>query len=356
MTSLRNRPAALVAAVLLFAPTMWSAEPNDVAAPLRYEIVSTPIQISQPWDVLAGPQPPRTAFGIWRPPYAIGIPVDGPTQFLPFLEGKDDRSFRGFAERSEKLSQRQKEFLDATQWVFQSQNPLTFHRPRDPNRPRGFLLYALTLEDAKGLAQVYVDFSVGGFKKWIEFHENRLREAEAMTDTLVKQKHELEAATRSAEASVAEVQKRVGYRTRQEAMEAIAELDRMRNAAQVDIAGIQAKIAAIQKWQSEHPGPVVLEQLKAMFVEESISLQAAEARRTMATQLRADANKFADARRILDNASGEKEKLLADMDRNKSNVADLRAGLESSRKLRPWITDRPIVIYPLEWVVSDSDR
>jgi len=342
--------------VLLLAPTLWSVEPNEVTVLVKYEVSPTPIEISQPWDVLAGPQPPRTAFGIWRPLYTIGIPLDGPTAFLPLVQGRDDESFRGFAELSEKLSQRQKEFLDATQWVFQSQNPLTLHRPKDPNRPREALVYAMTLDDAKALAQLYVEFAVAGFNKWIESHERRLKEAEALTDILAKKMQDLEAATRSAEASVAEVQKRVGYRTRQEAMEAIAELDRMRNAAQVDIAGIQAKIAAIQKWQDDYPGPTVLGQLKVMFVEESISLQAAEARRTMATQLRTDANKFVDARLILDNAGVEKGKLLEEMAKNKSHVADLRAGMEGARKLRPQITDRPITIYPIEWAISDPMR
>ncbi|MEN6427191.1 MAG: hypothetical protein ABFE13_17690 [Phycisphaerales bacterium] len=216
-------------------------------------------------------------------------------------------------------------------------------------------MYAMTLEDAKGLAQTYVDCAVSGFEGWNKDCENRLKEGEAMTAELEKRMRELEVAVQGAETSVTEIQKRVAYRTRQEAMEAIAELDRMRNAAQVDIAGIQAKIAAIQKWQNEHPGQVVLEQLKAMFVEESIALEAAEARRKMATQLRGDADKFVDARQILDNASGDKEKLADEMATNKENVALQRRGLDGSRKLRPRIGERPITIYPIEWAVTNSN-
>jgi hypothetical protein len=355
MISLRNGSMTFLTAVLLLGPTIWASEPNGTAAPLRFAVSSTPIRISQPWDILAGPQPPRTALGIWKPPYAIGIPLDGPTTFLPLVDHHDGNSFRAYAERSGRLSQRQKEFLEATRWVFESQNPLTFYRPTDPNQPREFLLYAMTLEDAKGLARICVDYAVGGFESWSEDCENRLKEGEAITAALEKRMRELEAAVQGAGASVTEIQKKIAYRTRQEAMEAIAELDRMRNAAQVDIAGIRAKIAAIQKWQSEYPGPVVLEQLKAMFVEESISLEAAEARRAMATQLRGDANTFVDARQILDNASEEKERLSGEMATNKENVASQRKGLEGSRKLRPCIGDRPITIHPVEWGMINSN-
>lgn len=335
---------SLVTLVLL-SSSAWAGEPNESAAVLQFEVSSAPIRF-----------PPIGPLASWKPPYAVGIPLDGPVEYLPLVEGRGDRGFRATTEGSKKLSPRQKEFLEDAQGVFTTQNSFMFHRPEDPNRPREFLLYAVTLEDARELAQIYVDSAVNAFESWVQTQSSGLKETEDIISALQKKIDELEAAVRNAEASVAGIQKRVGYRTRQEATAAIAELDRMRNASQVDIAGIQAKIAAVQKWQAENPTQIVLDRLRAMFVEESIALEAAEARRKMATQLRDDAGKFVDARQILDNAGAEKEKLLGKISVNRNNADLSRKWLQGSKKLRPRIADRPITIYPVEWVVSDLNN
>jgi len=350
----KNIPAVFLIVAVLLGPSSGAAEPNESKIPLRF-VNGAPLEFREPRHILDGPQSPRTSLATWRPPYAVGIPLDGPVNYFPLVNGQYTRRFFDDAEKDERLSPRQKQFLEATRWVFESENPFTHHKPEDPNRPREFLLYAMTLEDARALVRFHADLRISFFESEIGFQTRRLKKDEDSVRSLQQQLRDLEVAVRSAETTIVEVQKRVGYRTRQEAVEAIGELDRMRTAAQVDLAGIQAKLAAIQKWQAENPPQVVHDRLRAMFVEESIALDAAQARMKMATQLREDANKFADARQILDTAGQEKQKFAAEIEAKQNNAEQTREWLEGREERRPRIGDRPITIYPVEWVVSNTD-
>ncbi|HSW02516.1 MAG TPA: hypothetical protein VLI39_20300 [Sedimentisphaerales bacterium] len=354
MIRFKHRLSMSLAVLVLLSLMIGAAEPNENATVLRFEVSSAPFKFVLPPRELEGPQPPGTSFLSWKPPYAVGIPLDGPTTYLPFVEDREDRGFHEAVEHSEKLSPRQKEFLEATRWVYESKSLFKLRRSQDPNRPREVVLYALTLEDAKEMAQIYVDVAVNGFDDWVQFQAKRLKEHEGFVGSFQTKMQEFEVSVQGAQASIVEIQKRVGYRTVQEATAAIAELDRMRNAAEVDIAGIQAKIAAIQRWQGEAPGTMVLDRLKAMFVEESIALEAAEARKTMAMQLRGDANKFVDARQIVDNAGEEKQRLMDQIETNKNNADGTREWLDRSGKLRPRIKDRTITIYQAEWAAATT--
>lgn len=346
MIRLLNQPSIFLAVLVLLSSSVWAGEPNASATVLRFEVSSASIRFPR-----GGP------LASWKPLYAVGIPLDGPTAYLPGLGEMGDHDFHMAAERSTKLSPRQKELLEAMHSVLPLESLLSFrfHRPEDPNQPRELLLYAMTLEDAKGLAQTYVDSAMGAFGGWVQAQKDHLKASEEIAAALEKKMQELEATVRNADASVAEIQKRVGYRTQEEATAAIAELDRMRNAAQVDIAGILAKIAAVQKWQAENHTQSLLDRLKAIFMEEAIALEAAEARRKMAMQLREDASKFCDARQILDNIGAEKEKLLGEISENRNSADATREWLQGSGKLRPQIADRTITIYPVEWMVSGAD-
>ena len=62
---------------------------------------------------------------------------------------------------------------------------------------------------------------------------------------------EVDQLTETTQKSLDNLAKTVAYRTESEAQAAIGELDRMLNAAQVEMAGITAKIEAIQAYRQE---------------------------------------------------------------------------------------------------------
>ncbi|MCX5643412.1 MAG: hypothetical protein NTZ17_01815 [Phycisphaerae bacterium] len=186
--------------------------------------------------------------------------------------------------------------------------------------------------------------------------ESAIRGATESIESTQKRMSEIEKLSETARKSLEEFQKTVPYRTESEAHAAIGELDRMLNAAQVEIAGIAAKTTAIQKYQGERlrkdhrplPSEAVA-RLDMMFIEESIALRGAEARRQMATQLREEANRFVDLKSTIANAPGEKATLAQTLHRAQQSLAGGQGNLPALKQEEPKIPNK-VVIYPVKWV------
>lgn len=165
---------------------------------------------------------------------------------------------------------------------------------------------------------------------------------------------ELDQLTETTQQSLDTLAKTVAYRTEGEAQAAIGELDRMLNASQVEIAGVMAKIEAIQAYRQERREegrPVPQEataKLNMMFVEESIALRGAEARKQMAIQLREQAGRFVDLKSTLARAAREKPSLVKNLEKHREEVPGRRQWLETAKQREPQIPDK-IVIYPVQW-------
>lgn len=91
-----------------------------------------------------------------------------------------------------------------------------------------------------------------------------------------------------------------------------------------------------------------------MFIEESIILQGAEARRQTATHLREHANRFLDFKDTLASSAKEKETLAESLNGNRMNLTVLRDQLKSAHTDEPKIPDE-IAIYPVEWAAESED-
>jgi len=85
-----------------------------------------------------------------------------------------------------------------------------------------------------------------------------------------------------------------------------------------------------------------------MFIEESIALQAADARRRMAVQLRDEANRFVDLRKTLTKATGEKEILAVRLPDVTRDAQKAPSSVEIIRQKKPQIEGK-ITIYPVQW-------
>jgi hypothetical protein len=135
----------------------------------------------------------------------------------------------------------------------------------------------------------------------------------------------------------------------------------MLNTAQVEIAGITAKLEAIQGYRQEQrdQGRVTLPEatarLNMMFVDESIALRGAEARRQMATRLREQANRFVDAKSTLTNTTSERKTLGEALKEHQKDLTNRQESLETTQREEPKIPAK-LVIYRLQWPAEPAEK
>jgi chromosome segregation ATPase len=237
----------------------------------------------------------------------------------------------------------------------------------DPNGPPRVLLYALTLDDAKRMAQAYFQYARNDW--WRGYFDSLVKKAQVNASNVARYQTrlaEIDKRVEVAQKPLEELQKTVPYRTESEAHEAVVELDRMLNAARVEIAGITAKIEAIQgyRWDKPEAWQVIprravpeeaIARLNMMFVEETIALRGAEARKQTATNLREQANRFLDLKSTLTSAAAEKKPLMEDLKDNQNNLASYQRELEVLRQEEPKIPAK-VVIYPVQWANKPSQN
>lgn len=376
MTTYIKISLAAIVLVLLGLPVARASEPNDSVLALDFDLVQTALGPFRATRMQQDGWPPQRAFAARKPPYAAGISFEGPTGYLahPGPSGPPMRDFLFFAlgeamgmsraETHHGLSTAQKEFLRATAELLGGDHmgsrpiPQWYQSPDEPNSPKRLLLYAMTLDDAKAMAEAYIEFALEIWCRDVDWLKGDIKESEERMAAAQGQTRELEKVIGDSEQTLNSLKQKLPYRTEKEAMEAIAELDRMLNAAQVDIAGIQSKVKAVQDYLRS--GELRLDEairakLQAMFVEESIALQGAEARKKMATQLRTDANRFLDVQQSLMEARRERPALEQRIVALQEKVSKAQSRLESVMAEKPEIADHPVAIFPVRWVVESED-
>ena len=288
--------------------------------------------------------------------YAAGVPFNY-SPYFPRHGSGDRHGFIQFAQRRD-LSEEQRQFLETTEGGLEAshsggRDPYTlpdFYTPsEDPNSPQ-FLLYAVSLDDAKKMAEAYLRYASDSFRDRIAPRQDEVRK---LSEKLAAEQQKLPEAIQSAEAAeraFREMAKQVPYREDKQALDAAAELDRMLNTAQVDIAGIQAALKAIQdqmKALSSNVHPLK-SKLEAMFVEESIALQAAEARKHMATTLRKQADNYIDLKQAMQTANTEKDRLAHDLSVVPDMIRRAREILAAEMQKEPKIINNKVFIYPVK--------
>lgn len=258
----------------------------------------------------------------------------------------------GYAERQGGLSEQQKAFLEETKSVFNYPTSNLVQRRPDPNGPECVLLYAMNLEDAKKMAQAYFQYARD---EWWRGYARKLdREIRANREKIVHEEArtiEVDSLVEASQKSLDDLAKTVPYRTESEAHAAIGELGRMLNAAQVEIAGIKARITAIERYQERQRGATNQEavpKLAMMFIEESIALQGAQAREQMATRLREQASRFGDLKSTLTSAAGEKRTLAESLEAHQKDLTNRQKELELTRQQEPKIPGK-VIIYSVKW-------
>ena len=315
------------------------SEPNDANEPLGFEISSKRIAVPQ---ILLGKA------GGPKPAYAAAIAPEGSEEFFAWPRSPRVGGFLPFARADKGLSLQQREFLEDTGGVLNAARMDTFYYPEyDPNHPQA-LLYAMTLPDAKRMAQLYVQFARRQYNENLDSIQLWVSRSSARIAAVEKRIPEVEKSLETMQKSLEELKASVPYRTEQEALEAIGELDRMLNTAQIEIAGIRARIDVIQAYQrEERRGADVASRLELMFIEEAVAMRGAEAKKQMATELRTRASRFIDLSQSLKIATDEKGNLPLNLERFQDELKRGRERLATLREQEPKIRDNEVFIYPV---------
>jgi len=315
-------------------------EPNDANQPLRFETSSMRLELPGPLQIKPQDR---------QPTYAAGIAPEGSADFFAWPKSYRVRAFREVALADKDLSLQQKEFLEDTNGLldFAERSYTVLYPKDDPNHPQA-LLYAMTLPDAKRMAQLYVQFARREYKDGLDETQGyALRRSGEITDA-EKRIPELEKSLENTRKSLEEVRGNIPYRSDQEASEAIGELDRMLSTAQIEMAGIRARIEVIQGYQREKQQVEgVASKLEIMFIEEAVAMRGAEAKRQMAMELRARASRYIDLSQSLRTMEKEKNDLADNLENWRRDLPLVRERLANIRQEEPKVRGNRVFIYPV---------
>lgn len=348
MIRTRERIAMFCLMVILACSSVAAEKPNDVNTPVTFEV--SPIELPVPSAVSSAREGKAKPSSLWKGTavYAAGVPFKElwpiPRPGTPHV-----KAFMPFV-LSQNVSEEQRRFLDATNInVATRRDETIYSSPEDPNS-RQMLLYAVSLEDAKKMAEAYLLYVRDTFSHRIAEQETVVKELSGRMTAWQQKLPQLARAEETTRKELEEMKVQVPYRSEQQALDAAAELDRMLNAAQVDIAGIQAMLKAIQDRRKQLPSSPedVKKKLEAMFIEESISLEAAQARKHMATELRKQADYYIDLMQALPRIVGEQEQLTRDLPNLSSRLQNAQDMLSALKLNEPTTSDNKAFIYRLK--------
>jgi len=331
--------------ILSMGSAAWSAEPNDTGLTLE----TRPVVLASPPLVIL-------------PTYAAGVARNG-SHWFPEPGAREMQAFLEFVQ-TQGISEQQREFLQATAGGLDAKGPqdtaddsnakggsdllyALYTAGNQPNAPQ-LVLYAVTVEDAKKMAEAYLRFARSQFHEWVTIQEGKIKKlSEQLTDEQQKLP-EAERAVDAAKQKFEDLKKQVPYRDPGQALNAAAELDKMVNTAQVDIAGMQAMLKAIQNHQTSLPrdGHEALKaKLEAMYVEQAVALQGAEARRSMATKLRQQADSYVDLDTAWGQAEREKDRLTDDVSILPDTLRQAQEKLAAELQQEPKIINNQVFLY-----------
>jgi len=153
-------------------------------------------------------------------------------------------------------------------------------------------IYAVNQDDARKTVEAFIEVlkevytTAQYFKsRQLELQENIAKGRKDITEKEVKLK--------STQARLEELKKSVYYTSRDEAKQIVLELNKTVNTLDVEIAGLQAKISAIEKYKSDKKTDAeTLAKLEAMLGEQVVELAGALAKKEVATRIRDQAQEY----------------------------------------------------------------
>ena len=349
---IRSRRTRL-AISLIFACTaasMCGAEPNEPQVDLKFE---TNNEKSQLW---IRRRPNELGRGPIKPTHVAVLYIRRPSQGFPKSQAQMMEILDTPSGKS--LSEQQREFLTAS-------DALGWWGIEDIQNHDMVLLYAVSEEDAKKTARAFLETAIEEVTTRKRGYEKRLNEMIAQISETEKQLPEKRKQAKEAESKYREI-KNVRYSSLgdseayERAKETMFQMDKMLDVLEIELAGIREKLGAINEYRKTPQDAQdvmrrkslpdgMMAKLEEMFVEQTIELKSAEARKQTALKIRDREKAFLDLFRQWDDLEAEIIRLSKSLDdlKTQKNQHEQYLARETPEMRPPDVYQNKVTIYPV---------
>jgi hypothetical protein len=227
------------------------------------------------------------------------------------------------------------------------------------------LIYAVSQEDAKTTVQAILEVPTNEANARIQEYEKYLKDRKEKIIEIKKVLPEKQKQADEMEPKYMEIKKTRYFslsddEAYEKAKETMLEMDKMLDILEIELAGIKEKMAVIdeyrktpqnaQDWARRRELPEgMLAKLEQMFIEQTIELKSAEARKKAAIEIRDRDKTFVDLFIQWKNLSGEVYNLKANLESSEKRVPEMEEILTNPTPnlLPPEIYQNKVTIYPV---------
>jgi myosin heavy subunit len=271
--------------MLAFVPAL-GAEPNEANAPqteLKFEIRSE--------DIAWRNKRNDRGVGPIKPTHVAKFFKSGSYYYLDLADPREvKRALGSSAGRS--VSARQREFLATSDaFVYGSFGDVVRNH-------RQYLLYAVSQEDAKKMAQAFMELVTEEANSRMQEEKNELREGEAKIAQAKQRLPEAEAELEAITVEYQSVKKTTHPLSSDEdgakqAKDTILEMDKILDSLNIQITGIRAKLSAVEQYRSKkNISAEGLAKLEQILSEQTVELAGALARKGAALEISKQEQEF----------------------------------------------------------------
>lgn len=325
--------------------SVLGAEPNEAKTKLKFEIKNE----KTGWKVKVG----KTAEG--RPIYYDNPGFIRPTYVAELQINREGPGYQVESELTKEIlksctaqymSQKQKDFL-ATEFAVR----LDIDYVVVPNY-YSCSLYAVTENDVKKMVEAFIEVLTNKANGKLQKLQARKEELQGTIVEIKKQIAEMESEIKNAEPDLDMIKNQIKYLNYVEAKEAIPEFTKMLNTLDIELSGIKSRLQTIEIYKAKLGKEISLEhrfKLEQMFIEQTIELKAAEARKKTVVDLQNKAQSFYKLAQKVDHLVVDKANLgirLTNSERNLGLIEE-RLANPPDELLPPKVLRNKVTIYPV---------
>ncbi|MHC4435780.1 MAG: hypothetical protein ACYS3S_00365 [Planctomycetota bacterium] len=311
-----------------------AVDPNESKIEVKFEVCSK----EQEWIIGKGNT--QSGRGPIRPSH-VAVLFMGPSQLFPDFGSPAVIKSIQSTSAGKSLSQTQVHLLSTGSGCI---SRLGRFGDTVPNHYH-FRLYAVSENDARKLTEAFIEILTDQARIKAQPTKGRILDLKDKISQIEARIPEANAKVQTALSEFTELKKTVHYRSGQEAKKTISELNRILVTNDIDIAGIRAKITAIQEYKSKKriSEESHLAALDQMLSEQNIELAASLAKKKAATTARQAAERFCH----LEENSKTPDHLATQLRLYKSDLQNLRDRLNRSDMIPPKVFRNEVTIYPV---------
>lgn len=207
-------------------------------------------------------------------------------------------------------------------------------------------LYAVTEEDARNMAKAFVELLTNKAEAEAQPLRKQLVKIQEQLSRAKEEMPEKESEAKIALATLIELRKNVPYyspKDARDAKEATLDLNKMLVILDIEIAGIKARIAEIEKYQAKIQDKNTLAKLEQLMAEQNIELAGSLAKQAQTATARERAREYENLTNLSISASNLKDHILL----LEGNIRRLQRVLAEPERIPPELFQNKVTIHPV---------